>query len=143
MLPCSSIWREPGCHVSGCESTQVWAGVFDGSSACCIPCDGWLPQTMHSCTAQGTQPGCTACRRERRAATQRNLEEAAKRKAEEEKEKASQRYVRKEYKWVTSSFPTSLPYPVKGLERLTHPQCLWNCCSIPVRVAERPRQTQL
>lgn len=38
------------------------------------------------------------CRRERRAATHRNLEEAAKRKAEEEKEKAAQRYVRKEYK---------------------------------------------
>ena len=43
-------------------------------------------------------PGWTACRRERRAATQRNLEEAAQRKAEEEKEKAAQRYVRKEYK---------------------------------------------
>ncbi|CAK0779174.1 hypothetical protein CVIRNUC_004711 [Coccomyxa viridis] len=37
-------------------------------------------------------------RRERRAATQRNLEEAAKRKADEEREKAAQRYVRKEYK---------------------------------------------
>ena len=44
-----------------------------------------------------TQHGA-CCRRERRTATQRNLEEAAKRKAEEEREKAAQRYVRKEYK---------------------------------------------
>ena len=48
------------------------------------------------CTACSFCDGC--CRRERRAATQRNLEEAAKRKADEEKEKAAQRYVRKEYK---------------------------------------------
>lgn len=53
------------------------------------------------CTAHSFCNGC--CRRERRAATQRNLEEAAKRKADEEREKAAQRYVRKEYKCASGT----------------------------------------